>query len=86
MARTHAPAPIPSPDTTLESALVDEYLQSRGVDGRSVESLADAERTWLLRDAALYAATRLAEIQARADVTRACGTESRRHRKRPRAG
>ena len=72
MADRQVNTPLPSPDRTLMRALIDEYLQMRGVDRLSVESLPDTERTWLLNEAALFAAARLAEIEARADLVRQC--------------
>ena len=73
--------PLPSPDRTLTRAFIDDYLQMRGVDRHSLESLPHSERTWLLNEAELYAAARLAEIEARADLVRQGGMETRPKRR-----
>jgi hypothetical protein len=58
--------PLPDPDGKLERAFMQEFLRARGHDLRSVETLPEDERKQLLRDASMYAAARLAEVQARA--------------------
>lgn len=58
--------PLQDPEGQLERALIDEFLRTRGHDARSVKTLAEDERKQLLRDASVYAAAKLTEIEARA--------------------
>lgn len=53
-------------EAKLELALIEEYLRGRGHDLRELPALDPAEREQLLHDASLYAAGKLAEIEARA--------------------
>ena len=50
----------------LEQALIDDFIRMRGYDPAHVNELPAAERDLLLRHAAAHAATRLAEVEARA--------------------
>ena len=61
-----AETPLEEPQARLERALIDEYLNDRGCDLRTVNLKPPAERHALLVQASLYAAVRLAEIDARA--------------------
>jgi hypothetical protein len=54
------------PQAKLERALIDEYLQERGCTLQTLNEKPADERRALLTQASLYAAGRLAEIDARA--------------------
>ena len=54
--------------TTLERALIEEYLATRGQTLRSIDDLPPAERDLLLRAATASATLKLAEIEARAHL------------------
>jgi hypothetical protein len=54
------------PEGKLEQALIDEFLRARGHDSHSLHALPEDERKHLQRGASLYAATKLAEVEARA--------------------
>ena len=54
--------------TTLERALIEEYLATRGQTLRSIDALPPAERDLLLRAATASATLKLAEIEARAHL------------------
>jgi hypothetical protein len=58
--------PLEEPQAKLERALIDEYLRSHGHDLRKLHELPAERIKSVLRDAALYAAGRLAEVEARA--------------------
>jgi hypothetical protein len=57
--------PVEDFEAKLELALIDEYLRQHGRSRKELSSLEAAERERLLHDAALYAANKLAEIDAR---------------------
>ena len=54
------------PDGELERAFIGEFLRTQGHDARSLDTLADDERTRLHEAASAYASGKLAEIRARA--------------------
>jgi hypothetical protein len=54
------------PEGRLEAALIEEYLQTRGYDARTLHALPDEEAKRVLKDASQYAAMKLAEVDARA--------------------
>ncbi|HXW07940.1 MAG TPA: hypothetical protein VD833_22100 [Vicinamibacterales bacterium] len=58
--------PLEEPQAKLERALIDEYLRSRGYDLRTLHDRPADEIKAVLREAALHAAGRLAEVEARA--------------------
>lgn len=64
--RERAETSLDDPQARLERALIDEYLQERGCTLATVDSRPANERMALLTQASLYAAGRLAEIDARA--------------------
>ncbi|MGC4084695.1 MAG: hypothetical protein QM736_21915 [Vicinamibacterales bacterium] len=59
-------APRPDQTADLELALIADFLEQRGHTVHSVQELPDAERHALLREASLYASTRLSEVESRA--------------------
>lgn len=61
-----ADIPLHDPAAGLERRLVDEYLQQQGRSRAELPSLPEPVRMKLLRDAEIYAAGRMAEIEARA--------------------
>jgi hypothetical protein len=52
---------LDDPEDGLERALMEEYLSEQGYSFEDVESLDDDDREDLMREAAAYAAIRLAE-------------------------
>jgi hypothetical protein len=58
--------PMEDPEAQLEQALIEEFLLSHGHPPRDVPALPEDQRRRLLEAASVYAAGRLAEIQARA--------------------
>jgi len=61
-----AEMPIDDPHASLERRLIDEYLARQGRSRAELASLPEDVRLKLLRDAEMYAAGRMAEIEARA--------------------
>ena len=64
--RERAETALEDPQAQLERALIDEFLQKHGCSLTTIDRKPAAERRSLLRQASLYAVTRLAEIDARA--------------------
>jgi hypothetical protein len=64
--RERAETALEDPQAQLERALIDEFLHEHGCTLATVHLKPPAERRSLLKQASLYAATRLAEIDARA--------------------
>ncbi len=66
--------PDPSPMRTyfgrLEEALIDEFLEARGYDHARLAALPDAQRDALLKDASVYASSKLAEVESRSHLLR----------------
>ena len=60
------PAPRPDQTAELELALISEFLDRRGQSLHSLHLLPDAERHTLMREASLYASSRLSEVESRA--------------------
>jgi len=58
--------PLEEPQAALERAFIDEYLRVHGHDLRVLWTLPGDQVKAILREAALYAAMRLAELEARA--------------------
>jgi hypothetical protein len=54
------------PQGPLEKALIEEFLRARDVGPNSLHFLTKDEAKRLLAEASVYAATKLAEIEARA--------------------
>jgi phosphoserine aminotransferase len=61
-----AVVPMEDPQAALERAFIEEYLKTRGQTLRSLHDLPEDQVTALLRSASLYAAIKLAEVEARA--------------------
>jgi hypothetical protein len=63
----HDPAetPVQSPLGTLERTLIDGFVRSRGHDPDRLHELDPAAREELLKQASIYASSRLAEVEAR---------------------
>jgi hypothetical protein len=58
--------PLEEPQAALERAIIDEFLTAGGHDPETLRKLPPDERKTVLRAAALHAAVRLAEHEARA--------------------
>jgi hypothetical protein len=66
MTAERANVPMEDPQAALERAFIEEYLKSVGHTLRGLHELPAEQVKTLLRAATLYAATRLAEVEARA--------------------
>lgn len=66
MTAERADVRMEDPQAALERAFIEQYLRSRGQTLRSLHELPAEQVKALLKDATLYAATRLAEVEARA--------------------
>jgi hypothetical protein len=58
--------PLEEPLARLELALIEEFLRAQGHDPEALRARTDAAAHRALRDAATYAAARLAEVESRA--------------------
>jgi hypothetical protein len=54
-----------SPLAQLEQSFIDEYLRTRGHDPHALSALPAPEREALLKDASVYASSRLCEVESR---------------------
>ena len=79
MTAQRADVPMADPNAQLERALIDEYLPSQGYELRTLHELPAERVKQLLREASLYAAGKLTEVEARAsyvqDIHGAIGGE-----------
>ena len=66
MTAERADVPMEDPQASLERAFIEEYLKTRGYSLHSLHDLPVDQVTALLKSASLYAATKLAEVEARA--------------------
>ena len=62
--------PLEEPLAELERRLIDEYLRSAGHDPDALRARHDDAARKLLTDAAVYAATKLTEIESRSHYLR----------------
>jgi hypothetical protein len=62
--------PIEEPLAELERRLIDEYLRRGGHDPNAVRARGDDAARKLLTEAAVYAATKLTEVESRAHYVR----------------
>ena len=58
--------PLEDPEGPLETALIEEFLRARGLDSVVLQTLPPDTAKRVLTEASVYAATKLAEIEARA--------------------
>ena len=61
---------LEDPESLLERAFIEEFLRARGHDPRGLAVLPEDERMHLLQAASVYAAGKLAEVEARAHFVR----------------
>jgi hypothetical protein len=59
------------PEGQLERALIDEFLRARGLDSGALRALPEDEAKRVLTEASVYAASKLAEVEARAHFVHA---------------
>lgn len=57
---------LEDPNAQLETALIDEFLTSRGLDRRRLQELPEAQAAQLRKEASAYATARLTELESRA--------------------
>ncbi len=62
---TETRQPGDAPLGQLERTLIDEYVRMRGYDPRALSRLPSAVRDALLKDASVYASSRLSEVESR---------------------
>ena len=62
--------PLEEPLAELERRIIDEYIRDHGHDPAALRASPDAQARKLLVDAAIYAATRLSEVEARSHYVR----------------
>ena len=65
MAAERSEFPLEEPQAALERAFIDEYLRANGHDLRTLYTLPGDQVKVVLRQAALYAAAKLAKHEAR---------------------
>ena len=53
-------------NTSLEQSLIEQYVQMRGHDPHALAGLPEAQRNALLKDASVYASSKLCEVEMRA--------------------
>lgn len=58
--------PLEEPQAKLERALIREFLEGRGYDPEALRTRTDAIARELLKQATVYAATKLTEVESRA--------------------
>jgi hypothetical protein len=58
-------ADLQPPLAALERALIVEYVRARGYDPLHLSDLEEVERETLLKEASVYASSRLTEIESR---------------------
>ena len=61
----HGARMLQAPLAELERALMETFVQGRGVDPDTLDSLPDDERVELLKEASIAVSAKLAEIEAR---------------------
>jgi hypothetical protein len=61
-----ADSPIEDPQADLETALIDEFLRTRGVSRQRLREFPEEKATSLMREASGYASARLTELESRA--------------------
>jgi hypothetical protein len=76
--------PLDQSQAALERAIIDEFFAAHGYDPRQVNGLPEAQRLAIRREAALYAAARLAEHEARAHYVQEIHGATEPIHKRPR--
>ena len=67
--RTDMP-PLEEPLAQLERRIIDDYIRDHGYDPAALRASADAVGHKILADAAVYAANRLSEVEARSHYVR----------------
>jgi hypothetical protein len=68
-------AAMEDPGGQLENALIEEFLRARGLDSSALHALPEDEAKRVLTKASVYAATKLAEVEARAHFVHAIHSE-----------
>jgi hypothetical protein len=63
-------APLEEPLAELERRIIDDYIRARGRDPATLRASQEPDARRILIDAAVYAATRLSEVEARSHYVR----------------
>ncbi len=66
MTKESAARPMEDPEGHLETALIKEFLLANGLDEKALHELPEDEVKRVLTEASVYAADKLAEVEARA--------------------
>jgi hypothetical protein len=66
---------LEDPESLLERGFIEEFLRARGLDSGGLNALPEDQRLHLLREASVYAAGKLAEVEARAHFVREIHSE-----------
>ncbi len=66
---------LEDPESLLEGAFIEEFLRARGHDPGRLHALPEDEKMHLLQAASVYAAGKLAEVEARAHFVREIHSE-----------
>jgi hypothetical protein len=61
---------LEDPNAQLETALIDEFLRTRGLDRAKLQDLPEAQAGQLRKEASAYATARLTELESRAHFVR----------------
>lgn len=60
--------PVESPLAQLERAMIDEFVRARGYDPLKLSELSEHERNALLKEASVYASSKLTEVESRSHL------------------
>lgn len=71
--RTDLP-PLQEPLAELERRIIDDYIRDHGLDPSALRAATDPQARKMLADAAVYASTRLSEVEARSHYVRVLHT------------
>jgi len=66
---------LEDPESLLERGFIEEFLRARGHDSSRLNALPEDQRMRLLQEASVYAAGKLAEVEARAHFVRQIHSE-----------
>jgi hypothetical protein len=61
---------VEDPESQLEQAFIAEFLRAHGYDTHTIKELPEEQRTQFMKQASVYAAGKLAEVEARAQFVK----------------
>ncbi len=74
-----AETPIEDPQADLETALIDEFLRTRGLSRHGLRNVPEERATALMKEASGYASARLTELESRAHYVQEIHGTSGKH-------